>query len=603
MSASALVRGTPLLAYPTAGVISGEVLDMELRADGGLRTVLLLGEARPAALAGVRQVRLTVQQAHMSEESLPKIGAVMRVRARFIPVPKPTYPGGYDPQFHSFFQGIGAYGTSLDPIELPRDETSLWADIRTGIFELRMGIAERFHRAMSAPNAAIARALIIGDQSAIAPALRDKIAVSGLAHLLAISGLHLSLVAGGVFFGTRVALALPLFPAATPAKSIAAFAAMAAALFYLGLSGANIATQRATIMLMVALIAVLLGRRAITLRNVALVCLVMILLYPNEVFKPGFQLSFAAVAALVGVYEWIKAQRQIWQAPVWARFFAGLSLTSLVAGMATAPIAAVHFSQFAPFGLFANLIAVPLVGFLVLPALILSALLMPFGLEVPLLIVAGWGIDQVVTIAQFFTQLGGEWTYVSPLHFWVLPMCGLALMLFLLISRAWRFLPPLVAALVIGLFGEAPLPDLLISDQTRSAFLQTEKGQWAQLNRIGNNFTTRVWAEWLGADLAQQKTIGTCDRLGCVAQIGDQRLLFAREKIAILEDCGSVDLIVEQDYLYQDCTFGSPIVRKWDMRQFGAAAIYFKRDAHDTTRFEVRHAVRDANRPWRISYN
>lgn len=604
MASTAVLRGTPLLSYATAGTIEGQIVELEMRPGDDLRVVVRVGEEVPTALQAVKSVRLTIDAKHYEPSLFPRIGQNIAVRARFIPVPKPVYPGGYDPQFHSYFDGIGAYGSTLETIQVQATSDGFgWANVQNLIFDIRYAIAARFTAAMAPRDAAIARALIIGDQSAIDPDLRDEIAVSGLAHLLAISGLHLSLVAGGIFFGLRFLLALPMFPLSMPSKMIAAIAAMAAALFYLGISGANIATQRATIMLIIAFAAVLLGRRAITLRNVALVCILMIILYPNEVFKPGFQLSFAAVGALVGVYEWTRNVRQVQRWPAWSRFFGGLSLTSLVAGVATAPIAAVHFSQFAPFGLFANLVAVPLVGFFVLPALIFACVLMPLGLETPVLHMAGWGIEQVIAIAKFFTHLGGEWTYVAPLQGWVLPVCGGALMVFLILKSAWRFVPPLFTIAVISLFGSAPTPDLLVSDQTRSVFLKQNYGQWAQVNRIGNNFTTRVWAEWLGVDLKDQLLIGQCDPRGCIADIAGQKILLARDKIAVREDCGLVDLIVEQDSLYQSCAGASRMLRHWDIRRFGTAAVYFRGEPNGEAKWIIRHAVHDQARPWRIDYS
>jgi competence protein ComEC len=275
----------------------------------------------------------------------------------------------------------------------------------------------------------------------------------------------------------------------------------------------------------------------------------------------------------------------------------------LVAGIATAPIAAVHFSQFAPFGLFANLVAVPLVGFFVLPALIFACVLMPLGLEVPILQMAGWGIEQVIAIAKFFTHLGGAWTYVSPLQGWVLPLCGLALMMFLIMKSALRFVPPLLASVFITLIGAAPSPHVLVSDQTRSVFLKQGEGEWAQVDRIGNNFTTRVWAEWLGVDLENQTLTGNCDRLGCIATVAAQEILLARDKIAVWEDCGLVNLIVEQDYLYQSCSEHSQMLRHWDVRRFGTAAIYYTGEDGGKPSWRVRHAVLDPTRPWRIVYD
>ena len=197
--------------------------------------------------------------------------------------------------------------------------------------------------------------------------MEEALRRSGLAHILAISGLHMALVAGAVFWSVRAVLALfPAIALSRPIRKWAAVAALISGAFYLVLSGAGIATQRAFIMIAIVFIAIIAERPAVTLRSVALAAIVVMAVAPETVVGPSFQMSFAAVVALVATYEWhVKRDRHVARSDGFSRsamrvvmlYFGGLLMTSLIAGLATAPFAAFHFNRVAPLGLVANLAA------------------------------------------------------------------------------------------------------------------------------------------------------------------------------------------------------------------------------------------------------
>ena len=178
--------------------------------------------------------------------------------------------------------------------------------------------------------------------------------VSGLAHVLSISGYHMAVVAGLMFFAFRAAFALmPAFSSRHPIKKWAALAALAAAAFYLLLSGAEVATQRSFIMIGIVLIGVMADRPTLTFRTLTVAAFGVLLLAPEAIVHPSFQMSFAATLALVAGYQqglpWMSkggdtplaAKIALWG----GREIAGLLLVSLLAGTATIPYIAYHFHR------------------------------------------------------------------------------------------------------------------------------------------------------------------------------------------------------------------------------------------------------------------
>ncbi len=414
---------------------------------------------------------------------------------------------------------------------------------------------------------------------------------SGLAHMLAISGLHMALVAGAAFWLIRALLALSSGLALNrPIKKWAAAGALAIAAGYLGISGAGIATQRAFVMLAIMLLAVMLDRPAISLRNVALAAFVILGLAPESLTTASFQMSFAATLALVAGYEAIT----IWRdrrlnldnraaAGVIGRIrrsVTSLALTSLIAGLATAPLAAFHFQRVAPLTLIANLAAMPVVGTIVMPMALLALVVMPFGLEALPLTVMGWGLGWVTAVAAKVAEWSAGHGVVA-----AMPLASLALtaggFLWLALWRErWRLigLVPMVLALPVAL--TAAHPDVLIDDRGITVAVRGADGRYAVVNGKGESFVVDNWlrADGDGREAgAAELTAGVaCDPLGCVAPLGQDgaKVAVAQSVRALADDCTMAAVVVSRFAVPPTCRDAALVIGRRDVAQHGAHALY-----------------------------
>ena len=414
--------GTQMLARPAYGTYEVRVDEVLTANSIGVRAIV----SGVTPVYGARAV--PVRRARLVVAGVPDLapGDRIRGRVRFYPVPGPVVPNGFDTQFHAYFDGIGAYGSTIGKLErVSAGDAAAPERIVDGV---RRAIAGRIDAALPQPAAGIARALITGDQSAVTEQAREVMAAAGLAHVLSVSGLHLTLVAMLVMAALRGGLALAGgFDRFVSVKRLAALGAIVASLGYFGISGGNVAALRSTIMIVLVLGAVVAGRRALTMRNVAIAALLIIVSDPASVFRPSFQLSFAAVVALIGAWEMIRPRderRVSWLGRV-REYFVGGAITSLVAGAATLLFSIYHFQQTAPLGVLGNLMSLVLIGFVMMPMAVVATLLMPFGVEAPFLVVMGWSIDGMIGVARIVA----EWSAgisASPLLLPVALVLGLA---------------------------------------------------------------------------------------------------------------------------------------------------------------------------------
>ena len=387
--------------------VSGRIAAIELR-DVGVRLAIArptVGRLPAAATPG--RVRVAVRS---GADGLA-VGDKVRFTGVLLPPPEPPLPGGFDFARTAYFAGFGAVGFAYGAPELvaARDRPSL-AEAVAGA---RTAIARRILAALPGETGALAAALMTGERGAISEDVLVAMRRSGLAHLLAISGLHLGLLAGVVFFAVRGGLAL-VEPVALrhPVKKWAAVLALLAAFAYMVLTGATVPTQRAFLMTGLVLLAVLVDRTAISMRLVAVAAAAVLAVAPESLLSVSFQMSFAAVVALVATYESAAPAMAAWfrdagpLVRVW-RYPAGVALTTLVASAATAPFAAYHFNQVVAYSLPANLVAVPVTALWIMPLAVAAFALMPFGLEAPALAAMGWGIDAVIAVAHATAALPG----------------------------------------------------------------------------------------------------------------------------------------------------------------------------------------------------
>ncbi len=579
---------TAMLARPLWAHVTGTVVRIEHRPDDVRLTLAdasVVADRTPDILP--ERVRLVVR----TSVGALRLGDRIRLRARLTPPPPPSVPGGFDFQRHAYFDGLGAVGFAIGAPEVlsgPRSTGPVLA-----VDGVRAAVAARLTEGLPGPAGSVAAALLVGDRSGLDEDTVSTFRDSGLAHLLAISGLHMGLVAGTVFAVLRFALCLiPRVALRWPVKQIAAAAALVVSAGYLVLAGAPVPTQRAFVMTGIVLTAILAGREAVTMRLVALAAVAVLALRPEALVGASFQLSFAAVIALVVGHEaWRRRRpRENGSLPGWltgpARYTAGVALTSVIATVATAPFVTFHFQAVALGGLAANLAAVPLTGFLTMPAGIVALLLMPFGGEAPALAAMGHAIEATLWVATRVVDVTGPAAGLQPL-----PVAGLSAVA---IGGCWiaiwrgrlRWLGgfPILAGLVSWL-AVSP-PDVLISADGRlGAIAADDVGGWAVTTRRGNGFSRSVWARRWGVtdavtltalDLRRGGEEGrlTCDDLGCVLRRDGRMLSLVTSHEAALEDCLTADVVIALVKVRTPCGTPSVVIHRPDLMTAGAHAVW-----------------------------
>jgi ComEC/Rec2-related protein len=504
--------GTKMLGGEVTTQLSGRIAVVERLADGRVRlTIDVTGTERPV-------LRYAPDRVRVSARSVPDsvgAGAAITGLVRLMPPSGPVRPDSYDFSFESYFDGIGASGFFLRGPELaaisgPAPPLALF---RASVEHARNAIASRIRDRIGGPEGEIAAALVVGVRAGIPEDVNEALRRAGIYHIISISGLHMALVAGTIMGLLRAGFALfPDFASRRPVKKYAAALAIGGLAGYLFISGAEVAAQRSFIMLAVMLIAVLFDRSALTLRNLAIAAIVVIVLSPHEVIGPSFQMSFAATAALVGAYaawsDWRadhpgqppanrslvgRALRYLLLAA------AGLAVTSIVAGGATAIYAAWHFQQMPSLGLFTNLTAMPIVSAIVMPFAVLGALAMPFGLDGLFFQVMGLGLSATIAIAKWFSERSPADIVglVPPASVAVLTV---ALLIATICSTWLRVAAVAVALAGLLLLVERPQPDLFVSEDGRLVGLDTGEGGIAVNRSRPNEFTIDNWQRAMRAN-------------------------------------------------------------------------------------------------------
>lgn len=616
----------PVIASETRPItLAGQIIRVERRTDKSLRLLLYVdgiygweGEDWGGGAANwPRRVRVSVRTA--APDIFP--GDRISVRAILTPPPLPVLPGGFDFARSAWFQRIGALGFSIGAVTKLQERPSNSLEIR--VEGIRDAIAGRIRAVIPGEAGGLAVALITGLRGGLTEQVQTDMRGAGLAHLIAISGLHMALVTGALFFALRALLALsPRLALEYPIKKIAAVAAWAGAIFYLAISGAGISTQRAFIMVSIVLLAVLLERRAISLRLVALAALVVLTFSPEALLSASFQMSFAAVAGLVAGFEWqqqkfgaaMAARRGILPRAAW--YLWGIVLATLIAEASIGPVAAFHFHRVALFGIPANIIAMPLMSFWIMPLAVLAMVLMPLGLEAVALVPMGWGLDVLLGVASDVASLPGAVRPVPAMPFasFMLIVAG-GLWLILVRGRGWRRLavvPLLLAALPAVLSDK---PEILIGrDGKIFAVLQAD-GDYAISSGRAGRFTRRSWLEtygqgdyrvWAGfrgsGVKTARKTAETivpvrCDPVGCLYTppgLTSQSVVFVTKRDGFAEECERATVLVSIHFAPRGCTGPALVIDGRVLRADSAMTLRWVDGA-----WRVRSVARArGNRPW-----
>jgi competence protein ComEC len=564
--ARAHLMAGPVLGWRYYGPVEGRIVVIDRSASDAPRLTLdrvVLERMHPDKVPDRVRVSLHGDQGFTT----PRPGLRVMMTAHLGPPSGPVEPGGFDFQRHAWFLGIGAIGYTRTPVLTVGEAQGAQL-----LFRARMALSGHVQERLPGQVGAFAAAIMTGDRAGLSQDTLQAMRISNLAHLLAISGLHMGLLAGFVFAACRLGLAaLPGIGLRWPIKKIAAGVAILAGAGYLGLSGGNVATERAFVMVAVMLVAVMLDRRALSLRAVAVAAVIVLCLQPEALLGPGFQMSFAATVALVAVFGWLR-DAQVPLGPRWLRPVLAVVISSAVAGAATAPVAAAHFNQIAQYGLLANLMSVPLMGVLVMPAAVVAALLLPLGLDWAPLWVMGQGLDWILGVATRVSSWEGARGLVVSPGPEVLPLIAFGALVLVLWQGRARLVGLAPAMLGFWLWSGTDRPAVLVSDNGVLVGVLTPEGRALSKPR-GGGFVALNWLENDGDAATQEDAhLRWPDHstlpVPLHVVIGARA---ARERV----DCGSASLVVfsaEPDILPD--TDGCQSITPKTLRQTGSLAIF-----------------------------
>lgn len=566
------IVGQPGIARPIVAMISATVLDREERpAEDRVRLLLAIREPETG-----RAIRVRVNLPR--EDDRPDIleGARLRLRARLMPPAPPMLPGAYDFARTAWFQGISATGSVLGPVEISRSgEAGGW------LRRTQVSLSRHVRGQLDGSPGAIAAAFASGDRGAIAveddKAMRD----AGLTHLLSIGGMHVSAVIAAAYFLALRLLALwPWLALRVRLPMLAAGAGALAGIGYTLLTGAEVPTVRSCIGAVLVLAALALGREPLSLRMLAVAAFFVMLLWPEAVVGPSFQMSFAAVIAIVALHA--SAPVRAFLAPReegWGlralRHLAMLLLTGVVIELALMPIGLFHFHRAGVYGALANVIAIPLTTFLTMPLIALALLLDLVGAGGPAWWLTGKSIEALLALAH--------WTASQPGAVTVLPAMGRGSIALFVAGGLWLALwrgrarllglmPVLIGTVTLAMLDP---PDILVSGDGRHVGITGQDGEELLVLRGGRNEFARSNLVELSGMAGKERVLAywpgaTCSRDFCALELRrgarDWRLLISRGKDrvderALAAACDRADIVIADRWLPRSCR---PLVLKAD---------------------------------------
>lgn len=501
--------GTPFLARPYFVVpMEATVADIEPK---GKRHSMILKDLKAPTIPSEQLPRRVKVSASLKGVEVQE-GDRISLRATLIPPSPPVLEGAFDFARFFYFRSIGAVGYAMPPVKLlsPHHSGGWNEALLHGIAEYRQSLQQKLLKHMTQPASGIAVAFVTGSMDSVTASANQALRNSSLSHMLSISGMHMVIVCGFIFFAVRLILVLiPNLYTYIDPKRWAATTALLAGGFYLLMADSPVPAVRAYVMIAVFLSAILFDREADALRSLALAAAGILLLQPSALLEPSFQLSFAATLALVLAFRaaepWYHREgmsgkgigRQL------LAYVAASGFSSLVAGTATMPFIIYHFNQFVIYGVLANILAAPLLSFIITPALVF-VLIVPEAWISWFAMVATWGLETLVKIGEWVSSLPLAAFYVPPVTGWQLVLFVAAAVLIRVLPRWWKLLPlPLALPLILQLFVVSS-PDLLISRDARALAVR-DGSRFILLSGTARHFTVSLWQQRLGMEFVEWK--------------------------------------------------------------------------------------------------
>jgi competence protein ComEC len=592
--------------------LKGTVEEVDLRPVGARMVIAVASAEGMPREKAPRRVRVTTRTS-------PNVAAgdFVALKARLLPPSHAALPGGYDFARDAFFAGVGAVGSTLGAIRVlpPPSDATLHERLSAAIDQARNRLALRVRAIIGGDEGAIAAAMVTGKRDFLSNDAKDLIREAGIFHIITISGVQMTLVAGIFFVATRRLLALsPTLALNYPIKKWAALVAMAGSLFYDIATGSRVGTERALVMTLIVLGAVIMDRRALTMRNLAFAVIAVVAIEPEAILGVSFQLSFAAVAALVAVMEARLAGLESDPDPylpqrgrppprgLFAELLhrpAALLIATACATSATASFMAYHFHDLSPYVLIGNPLTLTIIEFFAVPGALVGAALYPLGLDAPVWLYVGAGIKFILWVARFIAEAPGSTVHLRGFAPFALPFLALAVMS-ATVWRTWTFRASAVPFAIVGLIGalHGPRYDVIVAPSGDQAAVRDANGA---LTIVGKRFNAFAAEQWLSADADGRDPAeardpdAPCDRLGCVAALPEgESLSIVLDSLAFDEDCARAEVLVSALTAPSDCAAKFLLDEK-ALARLGAVGLAWS----DTTGFSLmsdRSSLQD--RPW-----
>lgn len=596
---------TPMLVKKTGPVmVEGTVARIDMMGEGAdMRLVLrdpVIEDIAPEDTP--RNIRLRVRKGEGMEPG-QRIGGL----ASLNPPSPPVAPGAFDFQRQAYFDSIGAVGFFYRTPEImtqaPRNN---FAQMIEG---WRMTIAARVSEQFNQPQAGLIIALMTGQQRAVAEEDYQAMRDSGLAHLLAISGMNVAMIATSLFFVSRLLMAaVPWFALRFPIKKYAAVIAFAGAFIYTMVAGMNVPTQRAIIMTGIVLLAICLDRSPISLRLFAFSALMVLLVTPENIMGVSFQMSFAAVMALIVFYEhtrgfWTATYSRAGFVRKSSLYMIGIAITTLIGGTVTGIYSLYHFQTYPLYTLMANLIVVPLSGIVIMPCAVAAMALMPLGLEHWALEGMAWGVTWMLATARYVAGLEGAVLRVEAFPLWVFTGITFGFLWLMLWEGKSRFIGAAVMVVFLCLIPLARSPDVLVNEDAKLMAVKAMQGHLMFSSGRGDSYAAETWRR-RNAEVAEGKRPVwpkegamddlRCDAFACRMERNGQRVSFMRSLRAVDEECLWADVIVAGFPIDKKRCTAPHVIDRFTVWRGGAQALYLDSDGYRIETVEKERGLR----PW-----
>lgn len=557
--------------------MTGVVESMEKRPNG-IRLII-----EPKIIDRIRNgdplpSRLQITTRHMQNvqwHDLP--GSSVFLTASLISPSPPVIHGAYDFARHAYFKGIGGYGYTVGESYIIENNT----EFTLNFGRLRSSLAQDVFENMNEQTGGIAATLLTGSRGAVTDQAYNAFKAAGLAHLLSISGMHVGMVAGFLFYVSRLVFSgIPSLSLRYPVKKWAAVFAMLGAFGYTLMVGAPVPTQRAFIMTAIALFAIIVDRSPVSMRLVAVAGIILLLIQPESLLGPSFQMSFAAVVALIAFYD---STRSFWQR-LWREggqhfhkriliYLYGVTATTIIATLATSLFAVFHFGQLAPYSIFGNLIAMPIMAVFVMPFVVMTYFLIPIGLES----LSFWVIDKALSAILFIaTQID-----TIPYALYPLPYMPVSVLLWFVaggsilcfIKGRERIVGLLPLIIGIFLYIQAPLPDIVITRGMTIIGIR-QNNDMILVERKSDSFARDMISTVYAGQIkhVNPRTDNACDVWGCTFQANHKIISVALTPEAVAEDCKRADILISREPVEQECD--AQTIDWWDIWRGGGMTGY-----------------------------